>query len=88
MSHLHPLAPVRKPPATGPMTGPSVGPRAYIPMNFPRRSCGIRSEIVPPPIARGADPAQPCRKRRAIRLFRLGASAQATVKAAKMVLHE
>lgn len=40
-----------------------------------------------PPIASGADPAQPWRNRRPIRLFWLGAFAQATVNAAKRVLH-
>lgn len=59
ISHLHPFALVKKPPATGPKMGPSVGPKAYMPMYLPLRSCGIKSVIVPPPIANGADPAQP-----------------------------
>ena len=38
ISHLHPFASVKKPPATGPKMGPSVGPREYIPIYFPLRS--------------------------------------------------
>jgi len=47
---------------------------------------GIKSAIVPPPIASGAAPAEPARKRNTMRDSRLGARAHATVEAKKPTL--
>lgn len=79
-THLHPLAWVKNPPATGPTTGPSKGPIAQIAIDLPRFSCTIISAIVPPPIVNGADPTHPSRKRNPINMPRLLLTAQTTVK--------
>ena len=55
-------------------------------MALPRWWMGITSAIVPPPIARAADPAEPAIKRKTISAGRFGATAQAIVKQRKTKL--
>jgi len=76
----------RKPPHTGPMTGPSKGPILQIAIAPARCSGGNISAIVPPPSVRGADPAQPARRRKAMSMPIEFESAQATLKITKRTL--
>jgi hypothetical protein len=53
----------------------------------PLFSTGITSEMVPPPIVRGAELTAPSRKRKTIKVMTSGDMAHATVKQMKRTLH-
>jgi hypothetical protein len=67
--HLHPLASVTKPPTTGPRSTPRRFPMVYTAMARPRNSGGNISATAAGPIAIGAEPKQPARKRNPMSMF-------------------
>lgn len=62
-THLTPILCAMKPPAIGPMTGPTSGPREYKAMAPALSRSEKRSPTLPPPIAMGAEPANPAAPR-------------------------
>lgn len=81
-----PAACERKPPMTGPIDGPRRGPRLQIDMAVPRCCKFVTSAIVPAPMAMGAAPTSPAKKRNATSMLMLVARPQATVKMMKSTL--
>ena len=60
-----------------------MGPIAQIAMALPLRSWGIKSAMIPPPTARGVEPAQPAAKRKKTNMPRSCETAQHMVKMMK-----
>ena len=65
---------------TGPSTGPIRGPIPNIAIAAPLFSCLTKSEIVPPPLARGALPVAPAKNRKVINIPKLLLAPHAMVK--------
>jgi hypothetical protein len=78
LTHLQPAACDRNPPIIGPMTGPSKGPNAKTAVATPRSFESNRSDTIPPPIERHAEPPSPAKRRNTSRVVMFGARAQAS----------
>lgn len=83
ITHLHPASWDRNPPTIGPMTGPSRGPSANTAVATPRSFESNRSDTIPPPIERHAEPPSPEKMRKIRRDVMFGERAQASSQMAK-----
>lgn len=77
-THLHPASWDRNPPTIGPMTGPNKGPSANTAVATPRSFESNRSDTIPPPIERHAEPPRPEKMRKMRRDVMFGERAQAS----------
>lgn len=85
-THLQPAFCDRKPPIIGPITGPRRGPNAKTAVAVPRPSESNKSDTMPPPIERHAEPPSPAKRRNMRRDVMFGARAQASCQMAKIVV--
>jgi hypothetical protein len=69
-----------------PRTGPKRMPRENMAMALPRSSVGKRSDIMPDPIVRHAEPPSPAKNRMTMSPSRFGASAQPRLNAQNTML--
>lgn len=83
VTHLHPASWDRNPPTIGPMTGPSRGPSANTAVATPRSFESNKSDTIPPPIERHAEPPSPEKIRNIRRDVMFGERAQASSQMAK-----
>lgn len=86
LTHLQPAACDRKPPIIGPMTGPSRGPNAKNAVAVPRSLDSNKSDTIPPPMDRHAEPPSPAKRRNIRSVVMLGATAQANCHMTKIAV--